>query len=124
MKDIRKIENLHVALWLLKDLSWCSLWRGLGMTMVIPTLAVAIWITWHSRKVLSDLVHNGAVCLWICANITWMVGEFFAEDHTRGSAVMFFYCGMALLVGYYAYELYLKFRDHNSTGQNNRLLIG
>src|SRR6266478_9267478 len=106
LKDIRKIENLHVALWLLKDLSWCSLWRTLGMVMVIPTLVVAIWITWHSRKVLADCVHNGAVCFWICANITWMIGEFFFNDHSRGIARMFFFGGMALLIGYYLYEAF------------------
>ena len=111
MKDIRKIENLHVALWLLKDMAWCSLWRGLGMAMVVATLIVAVWITWHSRKVPADCVHNGAVCFWICANITWMIGEFFFNDHSRGIARMFFFCGMALLSGYYLYEAFEKVRD-------------
>jgi hypothetical protein len=27
LKDIRKIENFGVALWLLEDLAWFSLWR-------------------------------------------------------------------------------------------------
>ena len=110
MKDIRKIENLHVFLWLMKDLSWCALWRGLGMTMVLPTLLVVLWITWHSRKQLSDCVHNGAVCFWICANITWMIGEFYFNDHTRGIARVFFFGGMILLIGYYGYEAVRKFR--------------
>lgn len=101
--DIRKIENLHVALWLLKDLSWCSSWKALGMAMVLPTLLVAIQISWHSRKHLADFIHNAAVCLWILANITWMVGEFFYNDGTRGYAKLFFYAGVALLIGYYGY---------------------
>lgn len=80
------------------------------MSMALPALAIAIWIAWHSRKVISDLVHNAAVCFWICANITWMTGEFFFNDHSRKLASGFFYFGMALLVVYYGYELALRLR--------------
>lgn len=111
MKDIRKVENLHVALWLMKDLSWCSLWKILGLAMVGPTLAVALWITWNSRKSLSDCVHNGAVCLWIGANITWMVGEFFFNDRTRPAAQIFFFAGVAVLIAYYGYEVVSRVRS-------------
>lgn len=105
MTDTRKIENLHVSLWLLKDMSWCASWHWMGIAMVLPTLIVAIRISWDSRAVLEDLVHNLAVCLWICANITWMIGEFFLNDGTRPYAKMFFYAGMALLVLYYTKSL-------------------
>jgi hypothetical protein len=27
----RKMENLHIVFWLLKDLSWCMVWRPLGI---------------------------------------------------------------------------------------------
>jgi hypothetical protein len=77
--DSRKMENLqnlHVALWLLKDCSWCELWKWTGVAMIAPTLFVAVWIAWHGRRCLPDLVHNVAVCLWISANVTWMFGEF------------------------------------------------
>jgi len=50
LKDIRKIETLHEALWLLKDLAWCSLWRAVGMTMVLPTLVVPMWINGTAGK--------------------------------------------------------------------------
>jgi len=109
LKDIRKVENLHVFLWLLKDLSWCALWRVLGMSMALPALAVAMWIAWRTRKTASDGVHNAAVCFWICANITWMTGEFYFNDHTRRLASGFFYGGMLLLVAYYGYELLRRF---------------
>lgn len=110
MKDMRKLENLHVALWLLKDSSWCASWKWVGMAMVIPTLVVAGKIAWESRKVISDLIHNLAVCLWICANITWMTGEFFFEDHTRVYAKVFFFSGLTLLAGYYLGVLSQKWR--------------
>jgi hypothetical protein len=103
MKDTRKIENLHVALWLLKDVSWCSDWKFLGLLMVVPTLLVSLKICWDTRHQLAEVVHNVAVSLWICANTTWMIGEFYYEDGTRHIARGFFYAGMALLVSYYAW---------------------
>lgn len=108
MIDSRRMENLqnlHVALWLLKDCAWCQLWKGTGIAMVVPTLFLAFWIAWQSRKSLPDLIHNLAVCLWITANITWMVGEFFYHDGTRGTAKVFFFSGLGLLASYYFYEL-------------------
>lgn len=85
------------------------------MAVALPTLFVAFWITWHSRKVLSDCVHNGAVCFWVCANITWMIGEFFFADRSRPPARMFFFGGMGLLILYYLYEAALKIKNRNST---------
>jgi hypothetical protein len=103
MNDTRKIENLHVALWLMKDVSWVSDWKILGLVMVLPTLLVALKICWDTRAHMADLAHNIAVCLWICANTTWMIGEFYYEDMTRPLAKGFFFAGIALLLAYYAW---------------------
>ena len=104
MKDIRRIENLHVALWLLKDVSWCSSWKLFGLLIIPPTLTMAVYITWKTREVAAELVHNLVVCFWICANITWMLGEFYWDDGTRRFARMFFYFGIVLLVLHYGGE--------------------
>ena len=104
MHDTRKIENLHVALWLLKDISWCSEWRIFGLIMVVPTLAVALKICWDTRRHFADFVHNIAVALWICANTTWMIGEFYYNDGTRPLSKVFFFAGMALLTVFYLWE--------------------
>lgn len=98
---IKRIENLHVALWLLKDASWCSSWRMLGMAMAVPTLIIALRIVWLTRHEIEDLIHNVAVCLWISANIVWMLGEFFLNDGTRAFAKVFFFAGLLLLAGFY-----------------------
>ena len=116
MHDTRKIENLHVALWLLKDVSWCSDWQTLGLIMIVPTLAVAIKICWDTRHFYADLIHNVAVVLWICANITWMIGEFFYEDMTRAFAKVFFYAGMALLAAYYTHSWFKREPDATPGG--------
>lgn len=102
MTNLRKIENLHVALWLLKDCSWCSGWHWLGLTMAVPTLVLAGKIAWATRKETTELVHNIAVLLWMCANIIWMVGEFYFDDGTRWFAKIFFFTGLVLLTSYYA----------------------
>ncbi len=101
MKNIREYENLHIALWLLKDTCWVSGWRVAGMVMIIPTLAVAIHIAWKSRKNIADLFHNIAVCLWITANAIWMTGEFFYNDATRPIAMIFFAAGIIVVAFYY-----------------------
>ena len=113
MKDLRRIENLHVFLWLLKDMSWCRSWHTMGLIMIAPTLLVAGKIAWDTRRSIPDCIHNVAVCLWIMANITWMCGEFFYHDGTRPIATIFFSLGMALLCTYYLYET-VKYFIHRS----------
>jgi hypothetical protein len=41
----RRIENLHIVFWLFKDLSWCMIWKPLGILMIFPTLYFAILIS-------------------------------------------------------------------------------
>lgn len=101
LKNIREYENLHIALWLIKDTCWVMTWRIAGMSMIIPTLAVAIHLAWRSRKNTSDLFHNIAVCLWITANATWMTGEFFFLDNLRHVAMIFFTLGLIMVGIYY-----------------------
>ncbi len=100
-KDIREYENMHIVLWLIKDTCWVMTWRIAGMTMIIPTLIVAIHIAWRSRKNIADLFHNTAVCLWISANATWMTGEFFFQDGLRQYAMIFFIAGIVVVSIFY-----------------------
>lgn len=116
--DFRKIENLHILLWLLKDICWAADLKWLGTFMILPTISVAIWLTWKMRKSYSELMHNLAVILWILANSTWMIGEFFFEDGTRPFALIFFALGIFLLLIFYGRELVSKvFEKDNSSQQ-------
>ena len=101
-KNIREYENLHIALWLLKDTCWVMSFKIGGMLMIIPTLVVAIHLTWRSRKNISDLFHNTAVCLWISANAIWMTGEFFFNDSLRPYSTVLFIIGIVVVAFYYA----------------------
>lgn len=96
----RKSENLHILLWLIKYFCWVTNFRVLGMIMIIPTIGMAIYITWKSREIKSEKLHNLAVVFWIIANSVWMFGEFYLDDSTRPFAIFFFVSGL-ITVGYH-----------------------
>lgn len=98
----RKLENLHITLWLLKDLCWVMIWKPLGVFMIIPTMVAALVITWQTRNIKSELLHNLAVIFWISANAYWMLTEFFTQDDSlRYYAVIPFSCGILVISYYY-----------------------
>lgn len=98
----RKIENLHIVFWLLKDLGWAMLWRPIGLIMLAPTLFVAAMITWQTRKVKSELYHNLAILCWISANGYWMITEFWnMPDHFRYYTAIPFGAGLFFILSYY-----------------------
>ena len=104
----RRIENLHILFWLIKDAFWALNLRTPGMIMIIPTVVAAVLITWQTRKIVSELVHNLAVVFWIFANCTWMIGEFYGLDqgtyNLRHMALIPF--GIGLLILFVFYGLY------------------
>lgn len=97
----RSYENLHIVLWLLKDTCWVMDYRIPGMIMILPTVAVAVYITWLTRTSSAELAHNLAVVCWICANSIWMMGEFFYNDSLRPVATVFFVLGLFMVAMYY-----------------------
>jgi len=108
----RKMENMHIAFWLMKDISWCMIWRELGIAMVVPTLSIAIIIAWRTRKMKSELAHNLAIVFWISANAYWMISEFFHFDTLevwrdftgKHLALVPFTIGAVILLFYYAVQ--------------------
>jgi hypothetical protein len=109
----RKPEHLHIVFWLMKDISWCLMFRTLGVIMIVPTLGAAIHITWLARAIKTDLAHNLAVVFWISANAWWMLAEFFEFDEVglwhgisgRHFALVPFAIGAAILLYHYLGEL-------------------
>ena len=74
------MENLHILYLLFKDISWCMIWKPLGIAMIFPTMIIAIIISWRTRQYMSELCHNLAITVWITANSYWMISEFFHFD--------------------------------------------
>ncbi len=107
----RKMENMHIVFWLFKDISWCLVWRPLGIIMIIPTLLISIIIAWRTRQYVSELCHNLAICVWISANSYWMISEFFGFDAQivvgsitfKHLAMIPFLTGVIILAYYYLY---------------------
>ncbi|MGI4872383.1 MAG: hypothetical protein ACRYFX_14545 [Janthinobacterium lividum] len=105
----RKMENTHILFWLVKDISWCMVWKPLGILMIVPTLGIALVIAWRTRSLASELAHNLAIVFWITANSYWMLSEFFGFDTLRiGTitdgkhlAIIPFGIGLLILAYYY-----------------------
>ena len=115
----RKSENLHIVFWLMKDISWCLMWRAFGVFMIVPTLGAALFITWRMRHHKTDLAHNLAVVFWITANAWWMIAEFFEFDETpvllgvvtgRQLALIPFLIGASILAFHYLGELFNRLK--------------
>ncbi|MFT4024967.1 MAG: hypothetical protein QM664_14415 [Flavihumibacter sp.] len=109
----RRIENLHIVFWLIKDMCWAMLWKPLGLVMIVPTVSVAVLITWQTRHLRAELYHNLAVLFWITANVYWMITEFLElPDHTRYYAAIPFGIGLAIIAVYYLF-MYKADRDQH-----------
>ncbi len=112
----RKMENLHIVFWLFKDVSWCMVWRPLGIAMIFPTLIISIIIALRTRQYMSEVCHNLSIVFWIAANSYWMMSEFFEFDSIvivgsftyKHIAIIPFVIGL-LILGYY----YVWWRPHN-----------
>ncbi|MDX2001340.1 MAG: hypothetical protein SFW35_02850 [Chitinophagales bacterium] len=113
IKNLRRYENFHILLWLVKDTCWLKDWQLAGTIMIVPTLLAALHITWLARKEATDLYHNLAVCCWIIANTIWMLGEFYCDDCTRPYAQVFFFMGLAPVLYYYGYCLPKEWKNSN-----------
>lgn len=107
----RRMENMHIVFWLLKDISWCMVWKVLGIAMIIPTLAIAVMIAWRTREIASERAHNLAILFWISANSFWMVSEFLHFDahlfwgiEGKHLALIPFAIGALILAWYYGVQ--------------------
>jgi hypothetical protein len=111
----RRVENLHILLWLIKDACWAINLKIPALVMIIPTLVVAILITYQTRKITSEFLHNLAIDFWITANCTWMVGEFTGWDANlvgqyglREFSLIPFGIGLIILAYYYLVYMHRK----------------
>jgi hypothetical protein len=105
--EIRGKENIHIYLWLIKDISWLLGYKWLGTAMILPTLVLAGYISYITRKNPLQFWPNLAVCCWISANVNWMLGEFYLYNYKPLSAI-FFVMGLLLMLVYF--NSYVKYR--------------
>lgn len=99
----RYVENMHIVMWLCKDISWCLELRVVGIAMIFPTLTVAIYLTRKMWNYTSERYHNLAIIFWILANSFWMCVEFFDHEEWKHYALIPFGIGAVFVIYYYAY---------------------
>jgi len=108
----RRMENMHIVFWIIKDISWCLIWKVLGIIMIVPTLSISLVIAWRTRQFKSELAHNLAVSFWISANALWMISEFLHFDtmpvwgrfEGKHLALIPFLIGVLILLYYYLFQ--------------------
>jgi hypothetical protein len=99
-RKIRLLETVHIPMWILKDTCWMMQWWTPAIFMIIPTVGMALWIAWITRASRLFFLPNLAVCCWIAANATWMLGEYLVFDFTWPSLI-FFITGLIAIVWYF-----------------------
>jgi hypothetical protein len=97
---IRKIENLHIAFWLVKDTCWMAQIKWLGTLMTVPTIGLALFIVFTSARP-REIFLNLAVLFWIIANSIWMITEFFFNERYKWITVIPFCAGLVFVAIYY-----------------------
>lgn len=102
INKIRKLENLHIVFWLIKDTCWMMEFKWLGTLMIIPALLMAFYLVLHTRRTL-DVYINAAILCWITANSYWMFVEFFFQNQYKQFALIPFGLGF-IFVGMYFFK--------------------
>ncbi len=105
LDKLRKFENFHIVLWLIKDSCWVLKWPVLGSIMAFPAIVLAIFLTVICKKQPALFYPNMAVTFWITANSIWMFSEFY-NLNLETAAIVFFGFGL-LSIGWY----YIKYRQ-------------
>lgn len=93
-KSKLSLEHFHSLLWLLKDICWLLLLPIVGSIILVPTVGLAIFISWKSFSDRFQFFQNLSITFWVSANATWMVGELFYDDTTRPYALGFVTLGL------------------------------
>ena len=90
--------------------------------MIIPTMTAALLITYQTRHIKSELLHNLAVDFWIIANAYWMLAEFYSEnDDLRYYTIIPFSIGLVIISYYY---IIIKPKEKNKSKAITVALMG
>lgn len=100
MVHTHRFDNVHILLWLLKDTCWMLEWKVLGSAMIVPTLAVAIYMAARSAADQAFWI-NLAICFWISANSYWMLCEFAGHEELKNYAGLPFALGLLSVATFY-----------------------
>lgn len=110
MKDISRYENMHILLWLFKDICWLMELKIFGIIMIVPTVLMAIYIAIKTR---SETVYyiNLAILCWIAANSYWMICELTDNLHRKDYTIVGFVLGL-IMTGIYYWKEGIKKKNY------------
>ena len=97
---LRRLENLHIVFWLVKDTCWLLELKLLGTIMVVPTVFLAAYMLKITFRH-SEFFLNCAVLCWITANSTWMLLEFYNDHRYKNVAFIPFVLGLLSISLFY-----------------------
>lgn len=101
LQRIRKLENLHIVFWLIKDTCWMMEFKLPGVMMILPALIMAMVIVFQTRHT-ADVYINLAIFCWISANSYWMFVEFYFNNQGKQLALLPFALGFVFVAFFYA----------------------
>lgn len=104
---MKRLDTLHIPVWLAKDIAWLLVYKPLGALMIVPAVSIAVHVCIKSAHNKLLFFQNFAILSWILANSTWMAGEFFQFEY-RIPAMIFFASGIAAILRHYFLEYNLK----------------
>jgi len=110
----RLLENLHLPIWLIKDLCWAIVYKPLGVFMIAPAIALAVFVALKSHKNRMYFLPNVSVVFWILANSLWMLAEFYSFN-LKHWFISSFILGMISMLIWIVKELPQLWRESKDT---------
>ena len=95
-----QLDNLHILIWLIKDVMWLTENKFFGVLMIIPAFGLSLLLTIRTFKYRFRFLVNLSVTFWIAANSTWMLDEFYSLN-IKWMALALFIAGILSMICYY-----------------------
>ena len=75
--SIRGSENLHVYIWLMKDMAWAQSWHDAGYFFGCVAVIWCAVIVFHAirERNTNEIFVNVGQLMWLFANTWWMTGD-------------------------------------------------
>lgn len=75
---VRGAENVHIYLWIMKDLAWTQKWYVVSWIFGISAISWCLVLVYHAfaDRNYNEMYMLVALILWLSANFVWMAGKF------------------------------------------------
>jgi hypothetical protein len=123
--SVRYIDNIHLYLWLFKDLAWSLNYKNFGMafgTLAILWLGVLYYYAIKSGTT-EEIYFVVPTTFWLLGNYLWMMGNITYDDddtyRPKGRACMI--TGIVIIMCYYIFCKIFKFINLNSNEKEDQI---